>query len=73
MDYADGSAFLERKLVGFGVDGYGYIRGQDCTSESGMVPIYMFRENLTRFSNVESFTFFTSELVHQVRIFWQVW
>ena len=26
----------------------------------------MFREHLTRFSNVKSFTFFTLELVHQV-------
>ena len=33
------------------------------------VPIYTFREHLTRFSNVKSFTFFTLDLEYQVRRF----
>ena len=33
------------------------------------MPIYTFGEHLTHFSNVKSFTFFTLELVYQVRGF----
>jgi hypothetical protein len=30
------------------------------------VPIYIFREHLTHFSNVKCFTFFTLELIYKV-------
>ena len=52
MNNADGPAFLERELVGLGVDGYRLVRVRD--HASGTVPIYMFREHLTHFSNVKS-------------------
>ena len=42
VDDTDGSAFLERELVGLGVDGYRWVRVHDCAS--GMVPIYTFRD-----------------------------
>ena len=54
MDNADGPAFLERELVGLGVDGYRQVRVRDCAS--GPVPIHTFREHLTCFPNVKSFT-----------------
>ena len=43
----DGPAFLERELVGLGVDGYRYVRVRNRASET--VPINTFRENLTCF------------------------
>ena len=61
MNNADGPAFLERELVGLGVDGYRWVRVRD--RASGTVPINTFREHLTYFSKVKSFTFFTLELV----------
>ena len=64
MNNADGPAFLERELVGLGVDGYRQVRV--CDRASGTVPIHTFREHLTCFPNVKSFTFFTLELVYQV-------
>ena len=51
----DGPVFLERELERFGVDGYRWVRVHN--RESGMVPINMFREHLTCFPNVKSFTF----------------
>ena len=56
MNNADGPAFLERELVGLGVDGYQQVRVRD--RASGPVPIHTFREHLTCFPNVKSFTFF---------------
>ena len=50
----DGPAFLERELVGLGVEGYLYVRVHNCVS--GTVPIYIFREHLTYFSNVKYHT-----------------
>ena len=58
---ADGP-FLERELMGLGVDGYRQVRVSD--RASGPVPINPFREHLTCFPNVKSFTFFTLELVY---------
>ena len=49
-------AFRERKLVGLGVNGYREVRFHD--HARGMVPNNMFREHLTCFANVKSFTFF---------------
>ena len=51
----DGPAFLEMELVGLGVDGYQWVRVHD--RACGTVPIYTFREHLTRFSNVKSLHF----------------
>jgi len=62
MNNADGPTFLERELVGLGVDGYRQVRVRD--RASGPVPIHTFREHLTCFPNVKSFTFFTLELVY---------
>ena len=46
------------------MDRYQQIRVHDRTS--GPLPIHKFREHLSCFSNVESITFFTLELIHQV-------
>jgi hypothetical protein len=64
MNNADGPAFLERELVGLGVNGYRQVRVRD--RASGTVPIHTFREHLNCSPNVKSFTFFTLELVYQV-------
>ena len=61
----DGPAFLERELVGLVWMGNG--RSEFTTVQVEWCPFYTFREHLTCFSNVKSFTFFTLELVHQVR------
>ena len=53
----DRPAFLERELVGLGVDGYQSIRVQD--RASGPVPIYMFWEHLTCVSHVKNVMHFT--------------
>ena len=45
MNNADGPAFLERELVGLGVDGYRQVRV--CDRASGPVPIHTFREYLS--------------------------
>ena len=58
----DEPAFLERELMGLGVDGYLYVRVHN--HESGLVPIYTFREHLTHVSNIKCFTFPIWELVH---------
>ena len=60
----DGPAFLEKELMGYEGDGYQQVRVHECAS--GTLPIYTFREHLTRFSNVKYFTFFTLELVYKV-------
>ena len=62
MNNAEGPAFLERELLGLGVDGYRQVRVHDLAS--GPVPIDRFREHLTCFPNVKSFIFFTLELVY---------
>ena len=47
MNNADGPAFLERELVGLGVDGYRQVRLR--VRAYGTVPIHTFREHLTCF------------------------
>ena len=72
VDDTDGSAFLERELVGLGVDGYRWVRVHDCAS--GMVPIYTFREYLTHFSNVKSIHFFHCSWYTRLEdLHWQWW
>jgi len=51
----DAPAFLERELVGLGVNGYREVRFHDRVS--GMVPINMFREHMTCFPNVKTLHF----------------
>ena len=34
VNYMDGPTFLERELMGFGMDGHQQVRGHDCTSRS---------------------------------------
>ena len=51
----DKPAFLERELMGLGVDGYRYVRVHN--HASGPVPIYMFREQMTCFSIVKALHF----------------
>ena len=52
MNNADGPVFLERELVGLGVDGNRQVRVRD--RASGPVPIHTFRGHLTCFPNVKS-------------------
>ena len=63
----DKPTFLKRELVGFGMDGYLWARVHDRTS--GLMPIHMFQEHLTYFSNVKSITFHKIDLVHQIEGF----
>jgi hypothetical protein len=55
VNNTDSPAFLERELVGLGVDGYREVRFNDRASR--MVPINMFREHLTCSPNVKTLHF----------------
>ena len=64
LNDADRPAFLEREVLGLVVDGYQ--QGRVLDHARGPMPIYMFRDHLTCFSNVKCIIFLTLELVHQV-------
>ena len=55
------SAFLERRLVGLGVNGNWQVRVRYCGGE--VVSIHMVRKGTVGFSNVKSITYSTLKLV----------
>jgi hypothetical protein len=57
---ADGPAFLERELMGLGVDGYQLVKVNNRVSGPVSIYSYTFREHLTCFSNVKCITFLWS-------------